>query len=337
MLGAPRATHAALAPDFRRLTERARPDTARGMSLRKKAFGVLGAGVLAACAGQQTQPETGPEPAAAQSPAPAAASSASGASSADAPPLAAAPAPSAAPSAPPAPAPISELCEKMCDAQRSKCSAEKVESCKQNYCSRYGGAPEACDPVVRAALACTQNNPEFSVCANVISESCAKPFHAAEKCIATGVPPADLAPPKEIPDGWTRYRAPDAGFSVAMPPSVETKSEGDVKIWSAKDGNATYEITLGPPPPEKKFDQKAFVRIGTKLLGKCAPKMKLFAMVEKPESTLIHFRTVCPDKTQERGELFVQGNDYFVLRARWGEGPNPNAEAFAFTFVRDKK
>jgi hypothetical protein len=174
------------------------------------------------------------------------------------------------------------------------------------------------------------------VCSNVISESCAKPFRAAEKCIATGVAPADLAPPKEIPDGWARYESPDAGFSVALPPGVETKSEGGVKTWSAKDGAATYEITLGPPPPEKKFDQKAFVRIGTKLLGKCAPKMKLFAMVEKPESTLIHYRTVCPDKTQERGELFVQGNDYFVLRARWGEGANPNADAFAFTFVRKK-
>ncbi len=224
----------------------------------------------------------------------------------------------------------------MCDAQRSKCSAEKVDSCKQNYCSRYGGAPEVCEPAVRQALACTQNHPEFSVCSNVISESCAKPFRAAEKCIATGIAPADLAPPKEIPDGWTRYESPDAGFSVALPPGVETKSEGGVKTWSAKDGAATYEITLGPPPPEKKFDQKAFVRIGTKLLGKCAPKMKLFAMVEKPESTLIHYRTVCPDKTQERGELFVQGNDYFVLRARWGEGPNPNADAFAFTFVRKK-
>jgi hypothetical protein len=224
----------------------------------------------------------------------------------------------------------------MCDAQRSKCSAEKVAACKQNYCSRYGGAPDVCEPAVRAALACTEHNPEFSVCSNVISEGCAKPFRAAEKCIATGVAPEAVAPPKEIPDGWTRYEAPDAGFSVALPPGVEKRSEGGLRIWTAKSGDASYEITLGPPPPEKKFDQKAFVRIGTKLLGKCAPKMKLFALVEKPESTLIHFRTVCPDKTQERGEIFVQGNDYFVLTARWGSGPNPDADAFAFSFVRKK-
>jgi hypothetical protein len=304
------------------------------MSLRKKAFGVLGAGVFVACGGQQAAPQAAPEATATPGPA-SAAPEAPAPSASETPP----PAPSATASeapAPPAAPPISQLCEKMCDAQRAKCSADKVDSCKQNYCSRYGGAPEVCEPAVRAALACTKNNPEFSVCANVISESCAKPFRAAEKCIATGVAPTDLAPPKEIPDGWTRYESAEGAFSVALPPNVEAKTEGGLKTWSAKDGAATYEITLGPPPPEKKFDQKAWVRVATKLLGKCAPKMKLFALVEKPESTLIHFRTVCPDKTQERGELYVQGNDYFVLRARWGEGPNPNADAFAFTFVRKK-
>jgi hypothetical protein len=303
------------------------------MLLRKQAFAVLGTGLFVACGGQQAEPQAAPA-AAATAPVTSATSEAPAPSASEAPPSGAS---SSAPEAKaPPPPPISELCEKMCDAQRAKCSAEKVEACKQNYCSRYGGAPDVCEPAVRAALGCTRNNPEFSVCSNVISEGCAKPFRAAEKCIATGVPPADLAPPKEIPDGWTRYESAEGAFSVALPPNVETKSEGGVKMWSAKDGAASYEITLGPPPAEKKFDQKAFVRIATKLLGKCAPKMKLFALVEKPESTLIHFRTVCPDKTQERGELFVQGNDYFVLRARWGEGPNPNADAFAFTFVRKK-
>lgn len=322
---------------FRRcfdLTERARTDTRREMSLGKKAVVLLGAGVVAACGGRE-KPAAEPSPAA-----PAPEASAAPVAAPASPEAAPAPAATESASAAPAPVaaapPISSLCEKMCSAQRSKCSAEKVEACKQNYCSRYGGAPEACEPIVRAALACTEHNPEFSVCSNVISEGCAKPFRAAEKCIATGVAPADVAPPKEIPDGWARFDAPDAGFSVALPPGVETKTEGGLKTWTAKSGEASYEITLGPPPPEKKFDQKAFVRIGTKMLGKCAPKMKLFALVEKPESTLIHFRTVCPDKTQERGEIFVQGNDYFVLTARWGSGPNPDADAFAFSFVRKK-
>ncbi len=297
----------------------------------------LAAGMFAACGGQSPPAQTAPSEA---EPAPAPASSVAPAavSSGDAPAPNPKPTPSAAPSvAAPPPAPISALCEKMCDAQSGKCSAEKVSGCKQNYCSRYGGAPEVCEPSVRAALACTEAHPEFSVCSNVISESCSKPFRAAEKCIATGMPPADLGPVKEMPDGWVRFESKDAGFSVAMPPNVESRTEGPLRIWSAKSANATYEVTLGPPPPdEKKFDQKAFVRIGTKLLGKCAPKMKLFALVEKPESTLIHYRTVCPDKTQRRGELYVEGKDYFVLTATWGEGPNTDADAFAFTFVRKK-
>ena len=303
------------------------------MSQGLKALRVLVAGFVISCGGQQAQPQAGPTPAETASAPAETAPAPSPQSPGEAPPAtASAPAP-----APPAPLPpITDLCEKMCDAQSAKCSADKVKACKQNYCSRYGGAPEACEPVVRMALACSASNPEFSVCSNVISEGCAKPFRGAEKCIATGVAPTDLGPAKEMPDGWVRYEAKDAGFSVALPPGVETKSEGGLKTWTAKSGATSYEITLGPPPAEKKFDQKAFVRIGTKLLEKCAPKMKLFAMVEKPDSTLIHYRTVCPDKTQQRGLLFVQGNDYFVLSARWGEGPNLDADAFAFTFVRKK-
>ena len=299
----------------------------------------LGAETFVACGGSQTPPAESSPAEATSAPAPSSVPAAESPSDAPAPQTNNPPEPDKAPPAaptPPAPPPISTLCEKMCDAQAAKCSAEKVQGCKQNYCSRYGGAPEVCEPAVRAALACTAQNPEFSVCSNVISISCAKPFRAAEKCIATGVAPEDLGPPKEMPDGWVRFEAKDAGFTVAMPPHVETRTEGPLKIWSAKSANATYEITLGPPPDEKKFDQKAFVRIGTKMLGKCAPKMKLFAMVEKPESTLIHYRTVCPDKTQLRGEIYVEGRDYFVLKSTWGEGPNPDAEAFAFTFVRKK-
>lgn len=299
-------------------------------------------GIFAGCGGQEPAPQA---PGAAANAAPAEATATAESSAAEpAPEPAEAPAPSAAPApaassarAPvPAPLPISRVCEQMCDAQANKCSADKVEACKQNYCSRYGSAPDVCEQAVRLALACTEQHPEFSVCANVISESCAKPFRAAEQCIATGVAPVAAEAPKELPDGWKRYEALDAGFSVGLPPGVESKSERGVKTWTAKSGGTTYEITLGPPPPVKKFDQKAFVRIASKLLGKCAPKMKLFAMVEKPDSTLIHFRTVCPDKTQERGEFFVQGNDYFVLRATWGEGPNPDTDQFAYSFVRKK-
>lgn len=281
--------------------------------------------VLVACGGQKPA-ETAPAPTSDEAPAPAA--------SEPAPDGSAAPTASATPTA--APAPVGVLCEKMCDAQAPKCSAEQVKGCRHNYCSRYAGAPDACEPSARAALECAQNQPDFLLCSNVVPESCAKKFFAIEKCLQTGVaPPPEQEGPK-TPDGWARFESSDAAFSVLMPKGVETKSEAGVKSWTAKSGEATYSITLQAPPPEKKFDQKTFLRVALKLLGRCGDKMKLFAIVEKEDRSMIQYKTVCPDKTQERGMLYVQGQDYFIIRSRFGEAPNPDADTFAFSFVRKK-
>jgi hypothetical protein len=225
----------------------------------------------------------------------------------------------------------------MCEAQAPKCTPEQVKGCRHNYCSRYDGAPDVCEPAARAALECAQSQPDFLLCSNVIPESCAKKFRGIEKCLATGVaPPPDPEGPK-TPEGWARYETSDAAFSVLMPKPVEAKAENGVKSFTAASGDVSYSITLQAPPPEKKFDQKAFLRVATKLLGRCADKMKLFAIVEKPDRSMIQYKTVCADKSQERGMLYVQGQDYFVLRARWpNEAPNPDAETFVYSFVRTK-
>ena len=218
---------------------------------------------------------------------------------ASAPEAAAPPAASAAPAA--AAPPVGVLCEKMCDAQAPKCSAEQVKECRHNYCSRYSGAPDVCEPSARAALECAQSQPDSLLCSNVVPSICAKKFFAIEKCLSTGVaPPPDQEGPK-LPDGWSRYEANDAAFSVLMPKGVETKAEAGVKSWTAKAGDATYSITLQPPPPEKKFDQKAFLRIATKLLGRCGDKMKLFAIVEKPDRSMIQYKRCVPTSHKNAG------------------------------------
>jgi hypothetical protein len=248
------------------------------------------------------------------------------------------PSPSSAPSAetkaPPAPPPLTALCETMCGAQTEKCKPEQIEGCRQNYCYRYGGAPDVCEPSVRRALECAQSKPDFLLCSNVIPDSCAKKFRAAEKCVATGVaPPPDPEAPK-VPDGFARFESASGKFSVLMPAGVKESVTDDVRTYSSESRGASYEITLSAPPKEKKFDQKAFVRIATKLLDRCAPKMKLFAIVEKPDRTMIQFSTTCPDGLQQRGMFYVQGNDYFVLRSRWKDGANPDADVFAYSFER---
>ncbi len=248
-------------------------------------------------------------------------------------------APDAEPSAPAPPPentkpPLTALCETMCGAQTEKCKPEQIESCRQNYCYRYGGAPDVCEPSVRTALECAQSKPDFLLCSNVIPDSCAKKFRAAEKCVATGVaPPPEPEGPK-IPEGFARFESASAQFSVLMPGGVKESTAGDTTTWSSELRGASYEVSLSPPPKEKKFDNKAFLRIATKLLDKCAPKMKLFAIVEKPDRTMIQFSTTCPDGSAQRGVLYVQGSDYFVLRSRWKEGVNPDADVFAYSFER---
>src|SRR5687768_4518551 len=101
----------------------------------------------AAC-GAQAKPVAAEAPAAEPSPA----SDAEPAASAPDAETTPAPETAAANPAQPAPPPLTALCETMCGAQTEKCKAEQIEGCRQNYCYRYGGAPDVCEPSVRGAL-----------------------------------------------------------------------------------------------------------------------------------------------------------------------------------------
>jgi hypothetical protein len=232
--------------------------------------------------------------------------------------------------------PLAQACKKMCDSLSSKCSKDQVKSCHLSYCAKYVTDQAVCDPAARAAFDCAQTQKDFLLCSNVVPESCAKKFMAVDKCSATGVAPEKEKEGNEIPAGWARYDSRDARFTVIMPKGVETKTENGNKVWTATAGSTSYDISLQPAPNETKFDNKSFLRIATKLLGRCADKLKLNALVEKDTHTLIHFRTVCPDKTQQRGVMYVEGKEFFVARARWGEGPNPDTDTFAYSFERKK-
>lgn len=234
---------------------------------------------------------------------------------------------------PPGP-PLTELCETMCGAHSDKCRPKQVADCTGNYCRRYGEAPDVCEPSVRAALSCATAQPDFLVCAHVIPDVCAKKFRAAEDCVATGVAPKLETEESQVPSGWAKYQAKDAHFTVMMPGDVSVKKEGSARIWSAEAGGARYEIRKEPRPDISKLDQAGFLRVATKLLKPCVPKMKLYSLVELEDRSMIQFSTQCPDKSQQRGMLFVQGRDYFVLRAIWSGGENPDAETFAYSFTR---
>lgn len=284
-----------------------------------------------ACSSQHTstnQPATAAEPAPESTPA-----------SAEAPPEPAA-TESAAPEAvarPPAPPPESlfALCNKMCDAVAPKCTAIQLEGCRST-CKNYDAAPEACDGTVRTALECARADRDFLFCSNVIPLNCAKQFKNVGTCVATGVPPVEQVK-KAIPDGWERFEVKDPAFSVVMPKGVSEKTDAGIRKWSVDGANgANYEVALHPAPLEKKFDNRAFLRISRNLFGRCADKMKLHAIVEKPTETSIQFKTSCPEKTEQVGRMHVIGASLYVLTLKFPTGATVDIDPFVYSFETRK-
>jgi hypothetical protein len=291
--------------------------------------------LTAGCASQPPPAQTSPEPAQTHASGQTAAGPAPGTDKASSAPASAAAAAPAATAARQAEAvPLSKVCASMCESMSSKCSADQIKACTLSYCAKYVTDQPACDAATRAAFACAQSGKDFLLCSNVINDNCAKKFLAVQKCGATGVAPVLEAEGIRVPEGWERFEAADARFSILMPKGVATKQQGNAKLWTAKAGAASYEVSHEPAPSEPKFDQRAFLRIANKLLGRCSDKMKLFALIEKPDRSFIHYKTRCPDQSEERGVLYVHGPDYFVVRSHWPGGPNPDVDSFVYSFDR---
>lgn len=237
------------------------------------------------------------------------------------------------PAAAPAPKSVRAVCEEMCDAIAPKCNKDQQALCKLN-CGDYAAAKPACEEVTREALACIRDAPDFLMCSGVVPERCSKKFRARQTCEEQGAAPTSKDPEGyPVPDGWAMLEATEPRFRAAMPKAVETKTEGGIKKWVAAGASgSSFEIAIHPAPPEKKVDQRVFLKVATKLLGRCADKMKLHALVEKPDRSVIHYATKCPDKSERRGLLYVFGGNLFVLTVRWDGTPPPEADAFVYNF-----
>jgi hypothetical protein len=183
---------------------------------------------------------------------------------------------------------------------------------------------------VRTALECARADKDFLFCANVVPDSCAKEFKALNTCKETGAPPAD-AVRKGMPAGWERFKG--NGFSVIVPKGMQATTDQGIKKWSVKGANGvTYEVALRPPPPGAKLNNRSFLRAGNKVFGKCAPKLKLHALVEKPGHTSIQFNTACPDGSKQVGRMHVVGSQMYVLTAYLGASADAETDAFVYSF-----
>jgi hypothetical protein len=217
----------------------------------------------------------------------------------------------------------------MCDAVAPKCTPLQLKGCRST-CDNYEAHPPACDGVVRSALECARADKDFLFCANVIPDSCAKEFKAINTCKETGKPPED-ALAAGMPAGWERYRG--AGFSVVVPKGMKASKKATGKAWSVESAaGVTYEVAIHPPPSGAKLDNRAFLRAGNAVFGNCAPKLKLHAIVEKPDHTSIQFRTTCPDGTNRVGRMHVVDSNMYVLTAYLGTNANAETDAFVYSF-----
>ncbi|HEY6725356.1 MAG TPA: hypothetical protein VI197_15075 [Polyangiaceae bacterium] len=221
--------------------------------------------------------------------------------------------------------PLSQLCNKMCDAVAPKCTAMQLKGCRST-CDNYDAHPAACDGVVRGALECARADKDFLFCANVVPDSCAKQFKAINTCAETGKPP-ESATASGMPAGWERYKGDD--FSVVVPAGMKPAGQGK---WSVKapDG-VVYEVALHPAP-EGKLNNRTFLLAGNKIFGACAPKLKLHAIVEKPDHTSIQYKTTCPDGNQQLGRMHVVGSTMYVLTAYLGTKTSAETDAFVYSF-----
>jgi hypothetical protein len=225
------------------------------------------------------------------------------------------------------------LCNKMCDAVAPKCTKQQLEGCRVT-CKNYEDSPPACDPAVRAALECARQDRDFLFCSNVVPEICGKKFKAVGVCMAHGEAPAEEVK-QEIPNGWERFEA--GSFSVVVPKGAQSKSEGGATIWSVDGPNgARYAVKKQPAVLGAKLDNKYFLKLSRTLFGRCADKMKLHSIVEKPEETSIQLKVSCPEKTEQVGRMHVVGSDLYVLTLTYPTGQTPEIDAFVYS-LRTKK
>jgi hypothetical protein len=241
------------------------------------------------------------------------------------------PAPSSTPvaEAKPAAPSLHAVCFEMCDRVKAKCPKSAFETCQLN-CSKYDPAPDGCEDVVRAALACARDAADL-VCANVAPESCAKRFRQIAAC-ASGQKPAEAGPATAaLPPGFALYENAQEGVQAPMPTGPAAGGEANVVAAVKTADGAVYSIRK-LPRPEGKLNEKVFLKLGLNLFGRCSDKMKLQGIVDKPGRTSINYTTKCADGSEEKGLFWATDKALFVASVKGPAGKLGPAEAFLYGF-----
>jgi hypothetical protein len=292
-------------------------------------FGLLACFFAAACGGPQTAAPSSSPPAAGGEPAESATESQSAgdlAASDNPPPSGAAVTPSESVGTPPA-AELSaaDLCQKMCDRVRERCTAENTEACRGN-CREWDSPPPGCETEVKLALECARDAEDLQ-CVNIMPSSCTKKFKRIEAC-ASGKRVDVKEMSLDMPQGWQRLEAKDAGFSVPMPPGVEVKEASAEKSYTASVGAVAYSVRVLPAPDPKLKD----LLVAQKVLGDCMKKLQLKGLIERPERRSLEFKAGCSGGRQASGLLVTSGKRMYVVSVIAPDGANSDRDVFVYGF-----
>ena len=306
----------------------------RGRSLTPPSIlALLALSLAAACSGSKAPDAASPEPATdadATGTPPTAPTSGDVAPSDNPPPNppdGAADATSGAPAATPGGADLSpaELCQKMCDRVRERCTPENAEACRGN-CREWDSTPPGCETEVKQALDCARTAEDLQ-CVNIMPSSCTKKFKKIEAC-AAGKPIDGKEMSLDMPQGWQRFVAKDAGFSVPMPPGVESKEAGPEKVYAANVGAVAYSVRVLPAPDPKQKD----LLVAQNVLGDCMKKLALKGLIERPERRSLEFKSACAGGRQASGLLVTIGKKLYVVSVISPAGATSDRDVFVYGF-----
>ena len=218
-----------------------------------------------------------------------------------------------------------ELCQKMCDRVKERCSAEATEACRNN-CREWDSKPSECDAEVRAALDCARKAEDLQ-CVNIMPGSCTKRFKQIDACAAgKRIDTKEMS--LELPSGWQRFTAKDSGFSVPMPPGVESKEASGEKSYSASVGAVTYSVRVLPAPPPGKKD----LLVAQGVLGECMKKLVLKGLIERPERRSMEFKASCPGGRQTSGLLVTIGTKLYIVQVILPDNAQTERDVFVYGF-----
>jgi hypothetical protein len=218
------------------------------------------------------------------------------------------------------------LCEEGCKKIKARCTETAYENCKMN-CAQYDHPPPGCEAEARQALECARDA-EDTPCVNIAPEICTHKFQRVVACMGGKTIEAKEDAPR-TPDGWERFSAKSAGFSVMAPKGMAQNGE----LWSVKANDVDYLVKIFPAPKEKPT-QKNLVQVAMGVLGKCSQKLKLRGMVDRPDKVFIRVDSACPDGTVWNGAFLITGGKMYMpyVATPKGTKTKPEIDAFVYGF-----